>query len=198
MTGMYLASRVRQILNEIDVSKISDAQIWEIATEVQDNILQRVRPESRITINLQTNQNKYYFDKSKVLISSILPSWDGNITLVAAGTWKDVINSTSCSVSLPSQATIYDKHIYFAPMPSTSSMPTSQSIEFWVHRIASCDPIDSNNDSIVPHELDRALIYGTCAEFNAQQYLPLYEKELNDNSMLPFLKSNLTITTCTW
>lgn len=198
-TGQYLISRIRQELNEIDTSKISDDQLYELLTETQDDLLARVRPESKTVITLNVGQEKYDFDQSKVLVHAILPSWAGTITVVPNGIWKDVQMATSQSVSLPNQITFFGKHMYVAPIPSTGSMPTvSQSIEFWSHRISSANGIDGFNDSIVPQEFNRALIYGTCASFNPIKYIPMYEAEITNKAVLPFLKSSLEITQATW
>jgi hypothetical protein len=199
MTAAYIVSRVRRKLGEVDISNIPDLEIYELAQEVQNNILNAVRPEINFSILLVPGQEAYLFpDETTVQISSVLPSWQyGHIEFVPQADWKQYRDMASGSVGNPFHATIFARTMYLSPVPQSCSVPPAASIEFWAHQVASDVPILASG-SILPRVLDTTLILGICAEYEPENFKLLYEKSLSDNSYTVDMRSALLVSKINW
>jgi hypothetical protein len=201
ISGNYIVSRVRLKLGEPDVSKISDLQIYEIATEVQNAILDSVRPEAKFTVALVAGQPIYdVCGAYAVGIQNAVTSWGGQLAFLPVSRWPEVASIAqgnsqfvSGSQGLPVYATLFGEQLYVNPAPTSGSIasPNGAFVEFWAHRIRGLDITGPDDMSFIPQQLERALIYGVCAELNPQ-YIPLYQEELESHSITPFVKTDST------
>ena len=194
-----LVSSVRVHLGEIAPEKIQDSSIYAFATRVQDDIFARVRPETTYSIALTSSREVYPLPTDQIRISGYILSWPGDLTMVPMAEWNTVRTQNSGCLGPPTQATIIANQLFIAPYILSGSVADSGSISFFGHRIQSTYPISQFTGSTLPNYLDRALIYGTCANFGIDpQWDEKYERELENKSMIPFMKSGLTITRCNW
>jgi hypothetical protein len=165
----YVIERVRKTLNEVDTNTYSDEYIVNIVNEVQDSIFRKIKPDFQFTIDLDGSEFYYFPNPSVFQLDGIITSWKGEIIFVPPSRWNEI--QSIQSGQFPSFAMVFEGKIYLYPVSSSGS------ITFFGKQIGLMTKMEKDTFTTVPAQYDKALIYGTLAEFNAQ-YLPLFEQIL--------------------
>lgn len=170
-----ITSQVRLNLNKVDISELQNKEIYNKANYIQSEIMRECKcNEAEFKVILLNGEESYNFNvEDASMIKTYETSWEGELTYKLNIAWNTI---PTTGEQYPTHYTIFDKKIKLRPFP----IRDDDEIIFWAYLDKPLIKMDDDIEPETPEYADRCLIYGICAEYDSNKFLPLYEKLKKD------------------
>lgn len=183
-----IIGRVRKLIIEESFKNILDEELFDIANQIQSDILLSTRCKKKsFTIKITASKKSYDFvdENSIVIITAFASNTTEKIQYVPYTDWESYKDLTGSAIAY---CTLFDNQIFFSPVPSGTTIVT---VTIWAFQTATIEEMNAETDPEIPINCDLCLMYGILSVIDPN-YMSKYEQEkmklatkLNNNTLMP-------------